>query len=191
MVEIKRETKETKIEVKLNLYGSGQYKIDTKIGFFDHMLESFSKHSLIDLEVICEGDIHVDFHHSVEDVAIVIGNALKEAIYPAKEIERFGNAVVVMDESAVECALDVSNRPFLVYEVPLSGGKVGEFDIELVEEFFRAIVFNSGLTTHLILQRGKNRHHIIEATFKAFAVALRRALSKNERIKIPSTKGVI
>ena len=191
MIELKRDTKETKIEVKLNLYGSGKSKIDTKIGFFNHMLESFTKHSLIDLEVKCDGDIHVDFHHSVEDVAIVIGSALKEAIYPAKEIERFGNAVVVMDESAVECALDVSNRPFLVYEVPLDGGKVGEFDIELVEEFFRAIVFNAGLSTHLILQRGKNRHHIIEATFKAFAVALRRALTKNERMQIPSTKGVI
>lgn len=191
MTEIKRETKETKIEVKLNLYGSGKYKIDTKIGFFNHMLESFSKHSLIDLEVICNGDIDVDFHHSVEDTAIVIGEALKKAIYPAKEIERFGNASVVMDESAVECDLDISNRPFLVYEVELSGGKVGEFDIELVEEFFRAIVFNAGLTTHLILKRGKNRHHIIEATFKAFAVALRRALTKNKRIKIPSTKGVI
>ena len=191
MVEIKRETKETKIEVKLNLYGSGRYKIDTKVGFFNHMLESFSKHSLIDLEVLCDGDIDVDFHHSVEDTAIVIGEALKKAIYPAKEIERFRNASVVMDESAVECDLDISNRPFLVYEVELSGGKVGEFDIELVEEFFRAIVFNAGLTTHLILKRGKNRHHIIEATFKAFAVALRRALTKNERIKIPSTKGVI
>ena len=191
MTEIKRETKETKIEVKLNLYGSGKYKIDTKIGFFNHMLESFSKHSLIDLEVICNGDIDVDFHHSVEDTAIVIGEALKKEIYPAKEIERFGNASVVMDESAVECDLDVSNRPFLVYEVELGGGKVGEFDIELVEEFFRAIVFNAGLTTHLILKRGKNRHHIIEATFKAFAVALRRALTKNKRIKIPSTKGVI
>ena len=191
MIEIKRETKETKIEVKLNLYGSGKYKIDTKIGFFNHMLESFSKHSLIDLEVICDGDIDVDFHHSVEDTAIVIGEALKKAIYPAKEIERFGNASVVMDESAVECDLDISNRPFLVYEVELGGGKVGEFDIELVEEFFRAIVFNAGLTTHLILKRGKNRHHIIEATFKAFAVALRRALTKNKRIKIPSTKGVI
>ncbi len=191
MIEIKRETKETKIEVKLNLYGSGKYKIDTNIGFFNHMLESFSKHSLIDLEIVCNGDIDIDFHHSVEDTAIVIGEALKKAIYPAEEIERFGNASVVMDESAVECDLDISNRPFLVYEVELAGGKVGEFDIELVEEFFRAIVFNAGLTTHLILKRGKNRHHIIEATFKAFAVALRRALTKNKRIKIPSTKGVI
>ncbi len=191
MYKLIRKTKETKIEVQLNIYGTGKYKIDTKIGFFNHMLESFSKHSLIDLEVKCDGDIDVDFHHSVEDVAIVIGTLLKEAIYPAKEIERFANTVIVMDESAVECVIDVSNRAFLVYEVPLDGAKVGEFDVELVEEFFRAIVFNASLSAHLILQRGKNRHHIIEATFKAFAVALRRALSKNERVKIPSTKGVV
>lgn len=190
MVEINRKTKETDIFLKLNLYGNGESKIDTKIGFLNHMLESFSKHSQIDLEIICNGDIDVDFHHSSEDIGIVLGQALAKSIYPAQSIERFGNATVVMDEASIECDLDISNRAFLVYEVVVDG-KVGEFDCELVEEFFRAVSFNSGITLHLIQKRGKNRHHIIEATFKAFAVALRRALNKNERAGIPSTKGVI
>jgi len=190
MIEIKRGTKETNINLSLELYGDGKSTIETKIGFFDHMLESFSKHSLIDLNIKCDGDIEVDFHHSVEDTGIVLGEALKKAIFPATQIERFGNASVVMDESCVECDLDVSNRPFLVFDIDIDG-KVGEFDCELVEEFFRAVAFNAGLTIHLVLKRGKNRHHIIEAAFKAFAVALRRALIKNEKIKVPSTKGVI
>jgi imidazoleglycerol-phosphate dehydratase len=154
------------------------------------MLESFSKHSLIDLELKCDGDIEVDFHHSVEDVGIIIGSALKSAIYPVGQIERFGNSRIVMDEALVECDLDISNRPFLIYNIDLNG-KVGEFDLELAEEFFRAIVFNSSITAHFNLVRGKNRHHIIEASFKALANALRRALEKNERVSIPSTKGVL
>ncbi len=188
--EIKRKTKETDIVVKVNLHGSGSSNINTGIGFFDHMLEAFSKHSFIDLDVECKGDLHVDFHHSVEDVGIVLGQILKGLIYPVENVERYSNAVVVMDEAAVECDLDLSNRPYLVYELSVDG-KIGDFDVELCEEFFRAVVINAGLSVHIIKKRGKNRHHIVEAAFKAFAVALRRALSKNERAGTPSTKGVL
>ncbi len=190
MVTVKRETKETKIEISLEVYGNGKSQIETNIGFFDHMLESLAKHALFDLKIKCDGDIHVDFHHTVEDVGIVLGEAIKKEIYPVKNIERFSNSIVVMDEAAVECAIDVSNRPFLVYDLPIEG-KIGEFDAELIEEFFRALVFNASLTTHLIYKRGKNRHHIAEAAFKAFAVSFRRAVYKNERVSIPSTKGVL
>lgn len=191
MTKIIRDTKETKIKCKLELYGDGKSNIDTGIGFFNHMLESFTKHSLINLDIKCDGDIDVDFHHTVEDVGIVIGQALNKELYPIKEVERFGNSVVVMDEASAECAIDLSNRPFLVFEAPLENGKVGEFDVELVEEFFRAIILNASITTHLIYQRGKNKHHIIESIFKAFAVALRRSIIQNKRIGIPSTKGCL
>lgn len=190
IIDIARKTKETDIKVKLNLYGSGKSNITTGIGFFDHMLEAFSKHSLIDLDLTCKGDTHIDFHHSVEDVGIVIGQALKKAIYPIENVERYANAVVVMDEAAVESSLDLSNRGYLVYDVTLNG-KVGDFDVELAEEFFRAVVANAGLTLHVVCQRGKNKHHILEAAFKSFAVALRRSTAKNDRIGIPSTKGIL
>ena len=190
MVKIVRETKETNIEVSINLYGKGISNINSGVGFLDHMLEALSKHSGIDIDVSCQGDTHIDDHHSVEDIAIVLGQAMNKALYPISNIERYGNASVVMDEACVSCDLDISNRPFLVFELPISG-KVGSFDCELVEEFFRAFVFNSSITTHLIYQRGKNRHHIIEASFKALAVALRRAITVNENLGIPSTKGII
>jgi imidazoleglycerol-phosphate dehydratase len=190
MIEVIRETKETQISVKLNLYGKGEAKINTGVGFFDHMLEAFTKHAHIDLEVSCVGDTHIDYHHSVEAVGIAIGQALHKAIYPVKSIERFGNATVVMDEASVSCDMDISNRGFLVFELPI-GGKVGTFDVELVEEFFRAFTFNLPVTLHLIYNRGKNKHHIIEGAFKALAVALRRAVSINENAGIPSTKGVL
>jgi len=190
MIEVSRETKETQISVKLNLYGKGNATINTGVGFFDHMLEAFAKHAHMDLEVSCKGDTHIDDHHTVEDVGIVIGEALKKAIYPVQSIERFGNATVVMDEASVSCDIDLSNRAFLVYELPI-GGKVGNFDVELVEEFFRAFAFNLPLTLHLVFNRGRNKHHIIEAAFKALAVALRRAVAVNENAGIPSTKGVL
>ena len=190
MITKTRKTKETDITVSLKLDGEGRSTIDTGVGFLNHMLESFSKHSLIDLEVSCKGDIEIDDHHSVEDVGIVLGSLLAEAIYPVKNMERFGSANIVMDEACVSCDLDLSNRPFLVYDVDVAG-KVGSFDTELVEEFFRAFVLNAKLTLHLIEQRGKNKHHIIEAAFKAVAVALRRAVAKNERVGIPSTKDVL
>lgn len=190
MTEINRETKETKIKCKLDINGTGKSNINTGIGFFDHMLEAFSKHSAIDIDLSCEGDLHVDFHHTVEDCGIVLGKALKDEIFPIECVERYGNATVVMDEAATTCALDLSNRPFLVYEVNVSG-KVGEFDCELAEEFFHALTMNAGLTTHIIQDRGRNKHHILEASFKAYAVALRRAMAKNEKLGVPSTKGVL
>lgn len=190
MIQKSRKTKETDITLSLKLAGEGRSTVSTKVGFLDHMLESFAKHALIDLNITCDGDIHIDDHHSVEDIGIVLGQALREAIYPIENVERFGSAVIVMDEAAVSCDLDLSNRPFLVYEVEVSG-KIGEFDAELAEEFFRAVIFNAGITAHIILQRGKNKHHIIEAAFKSLAVALRRALMRNERAGVPSTKGVL
>ncbi len=190
MTELNRKTKETDIKCQVDICGNGTSNINTGIGFFDHMLEALSKHSGIDITLECKGDLHIDFHHSVEDCGIVLGKALKEEIFPIEKVERYGNATVVMDEAATTCALDLSNRPFLVFEVNVTG-KVGEFDTELVEEFFNALVMNSGITCHLIQDRGRNKHHIIEASFKAFAVALRRALAKNEKLGIPSTKGVL
>ncbi|RUM76815.1 MAG: imidazoleglycerol-phosphate dehydratase HisB [Sulfurovum sp.] len=190
MIELLRETKETQISVKLELYGEGKSTIHTGVGFFDHMLEAFAKHSHINLEVSCKGDTHIDDHHTVEDVGIVIGKAVNKALYPIKSIERYGNAVVVMDEASVSCDLDISNRPFLVFEMPMEG-KIGAFDVELIEEFFRAFTFNASLTLHLICNRGRNRHHMAEASFKALAVALRRAIIINENAGIPSTKGVL
>jgi len=192
MIGKNRATKETKIELELELYGRGAVQIQTGIGFFDHMLSAFAKHAWIDLNLRCEGDLQVDFHHSVEDCGIVLGSAIKEAIYPAQNIERFGDSVVVMDEAAVSAALDFSNRAFLVFDCPsLKCGKIGEFDAELVEEFFRALAFNANLTLHLSQIRGENLHHVAEAAFKAFAVAFRRAISINERAGVPSTKGVL
>ena len=187
---MQRKTKETDISLELEIYGSGKSEISTGIGFFDHMLEAFCKHALFDMKLVCKGDLHVDFHHSVEDVGIVIGQALREQIYPLSGVERFGEATVVMDEAAVNCALDLSNRPFLVYE-SINDGKVGEFDVELANEFFQALAFNAAITLHIAKIRGRNSHHILEASFKACAVALRRALAKNSRVGVPSTKGVL
>ncbi|CAA6809125.1 MAG: Imidazoleglycerol-phosphate dehydratase (EC [uncultured Campylobacterales bacterium] len=190
MKEIARKTKETDIKVKLDVYGTGKSKIDTGVGFFDHMLEAFAKHSLVDLEISCKGDTHIDFHHSVEDTGIVIGKTLNKDIFPVSGIERFANARAILDEAMVECVIDVSNRPFLHFELDIEG-KVGDFDVELVEEFFRAICFNAGFSMHLTMIRGKNKHHIIESAFKALALAFRQAISKNDRISTPSTKGVL
>ncbi|WP_457743964.1 imidazoleglycerol-phosphate dehydratase HisB [Sulfurimonas sp.] len=185
-----RTTKETDITVSLKIDGTGKSNINSGVGFLDHMLESFSKHSLIDLDVSCKGDTHIDDHHSVEDVGIVIGSLLAQAIYPVKNMERFGSANIVMDEACVSCDLDLSNRPFLVYDLNVAG-KVGQFDTELVEEFFRALALNARISMHVIQLRGKNRHHIIEAAFKAIAVAIRRATAFNDRVGIPSTKDVL
>jgi len=185
-----RKTKETDIEVKLELYGKGEIKISTGVGFLDHMLDALGRHANINLEIRCIGDTHIDDHHTVEDVAIVLAKALHKAVYPVKNIERYGNATVVMDEASVSCDIDISNRGFLVFDLPV-GGKVGNFDVELVEEFFRAFAMNFPITLHLVYNRGTNKHHIIEAAFKALAVALRRALMENKNAGIPSTKGVL
>jgi len=190
MEKISRETKETKIVCSIDIEGEFESKIDTQIGFFNHMLEALSKHSGISIDLHCIGDIDVDDHHSVEDCGIVLGQLLKKEIFPIQNVERYGNSTVVMDEASVTCALDLSNRPYLVYQVDVDG-KVGTFDVELVEEFFHAVVQNAGITCHIIQDRGRNKHHIIEAVFKAFAVALRRALQENRKLGIPSTKGVL
>lgn len=190
MITKTRKTKETDITISLKLDGTGKSNIESGVGFLDHMLESFSKHSLIDLDIKCIGDTHIDDHHSVEDIGIVLGSLLADSIYPVKNMERFGSASVVMDEACVSCDLDLSNRPFIVYDVDLDG-KVGNFDTELVEEFFRAFVLNAKITAHLVEKRGKNKHHIIEASFKSMAVAIRRAVTKNDRVGIPSTKDVL
>lgn len=192
---LERNTKETQIQLTLKLYGTGTSRIRTGIGFFNHMLEAFAKHSLIDLELNCKGDLEVDMHHSVEDCGIVLGQALHRIIFPVQNIERFGNGAVVMDEACVACDIDISNRAFLLFDMEAAKngfcGKVGDFDVELVEEFFRAVVMQSGISVHIVLQRGKNLHHIIESTFKAFALSLRRALTKNLSMQIPSTKGCL
>lgn len=190
MLQKHRKTKETDIVVSMDINGTGESSIDSGVGFLDHMLESFSKHSLIDLNIKCIGDTHIDFHHSVEDIGIVMGSLFAEAIYPVKSIERFGSANIVMDEACVSCDLDISNRAYLLYDVKVDG-KIGNFDVELAEEFFRAFVMNARISTHIVALRGKNRHHIIEAAFKSLAVALRRAMAKNEKITIPSTKDVL
>ena len=189
MTKINRTTKETKIEIALNINGQGRSNISTGIGFFDHMLEAFAKHSGFDLEVFCEGDTYVDYHHSVEDVGIVLGEALHKEIFPISNVERFSNAVAILDEAAVECDIDLGGRPYLVYELPIDGA-IKDFDMELFEEFFKSVIFNSKIACHLILKRGRNKHHIAESAFKSFAVALRRALAYRED-EIPSTKGVL
>jgi len=190
MISKKRTTKETDIKIELNLMGSGVSNINTGVGFLDHMLESFTKHSLMDINITCKGDTHIDDHHSVEDIGIVLGELLAQALYPVKGMERFGSANIVMDEACVSCDLDLSNRPFIVFELTPTG-KVGSFDTELVEEFFRAFVLNARISAHIIEVRGKNKHHVIEAAFKSLAVALRRATTLNDRIGIPSTKDVL
>ena len=190
MTKISRNTKETQIELSLELNGTGKSSISTGIGFFDHMLEAFTKHSLMDINIKCKADLHVDFHHCVEDVAIVLGQAFEKEAYPISNVERFANVVVVMDETAIECSLDLCNRSFLVHEVELDG-KIGEFDVELAEEFFKSFISNANITAHIIKHRGKNKHHQVEASFKALAVAIRRALVQNKRSGTPSTKGVL
>jgi len=190
MITQTRKTKETDITISLKINSTGKSHIDTGVGFLDHMLESFSKHSLIDLDVTCKGDTHIDDHHSVEDIGIVLGSLIAKSIYPVKNMERFGSANIVMDEACVSCDLDLSNRPFLVFNLDLNQ-KVGNFDTELVEEFFRAFALNAKITLHVVQQRGKNTHHLIEASFKSVAVALRRAMTKNEKVGIPSTKDVL
>lgn len=193
MIEKKRITKETNISASINIYGSGLSSINTGIGFFDHMLTSFSKHSYIDLNINCIGDTHVDYHHSVEDCGIVIGELIKSNIYPICGIERFGFCSMLMDDACVECSIDLSNRSFFVFDFPLSNRILASanFDCELVEEFFKALTFNANICVHLIFRRGSNLHHIMEAAFKSFAVALRRSLAKNNSDIIPSTKGVL
>jgi len=189
---IKRRTKETDISLEINLDGTGDYSISTGIGFFDHMLELFSKHSLIDIKLNVTGDLNVDCHHSVEDAGIVLGQAMKEALGDKKSINRYGNFTVPMDESLATVNIDLSGRPYLVFNAEFSKSTAGDMDVETVEEFMMAVCTNAGMTMHVNVPYGSNNHHMIEGIYKAFARALRIAVSHDDRVKgIPSTKGVL
>ncbi len=191
--EITRTTSETDITVRLDLDGSGQAEVATGIGFMDHMLTAFARHALIDLTVRAQGDLHIDFHHTTEDVGIVLGQALARAVGDKRGIRRYGNAVVPMDEALVGAALDLSGRPFLAWSVAFERDKIGEMDTELFEEFFRALAMNALMTLHVTQQAGRNAHHVAEACFKAVARALRAATEADPRASgvIPSTKGAL
>ncbi len=192
VAQVERETEETKVKVKLSLDGEGRYDISTGIGFLDHMLELFAKHGLFDLELHAEGDLHVDYHHTVEDVGICLGEAISKALGDKSGIRRFGFFILPMFESLAIVSVDVCGRGFLSFNAPDLEGKIGDFDCELVEEFFNGFVGRSGITIHVLVQYGSNRHHIVEAIFKAFAKALDMATQMDERVKgVPSTKGVL
>lgn len=191
--EIKRKTAETDISLKLNLDGSGQSEIVTGCGFMDHMLTLFARHGRFDLSVTCIGDREVDYHHSVEDLGIVLGNAFAESLGDMRGIERYAHIVLPMDETLMLCAVDISGRDYLGFDVSLPAAKVGDFDTELVKEFFLAFVRKAQLTLHFKELAGENTHHIIEAMFKAFGRTMAKAVKINEeyRDEIPSTKGVL
>lgn len=191
--ELSRRTKETDINIKIQLDENLESEINTGIGFFNHMLELFAFHSGIYLNLNCKGDLQVDGHHSVEDIGILLGKAIKEALGDKKGIARYGDAFLPMDETLVHCSLDISGRPYLVFNVEFTTERVGDFETELTEEFFRAVAVNSGMTLHFNMQYGKNTHHIIEALFKSFGRALKQAITINEKNKdiILSSKGVI
>ena len=185
-----RKTKETDIRIELALDGSGQYDVSTGIPFFDHMLESFAKHGLFDLEIAAKGDVDVDLHHTIEDVGIALGDAFRQALGSAEGIRRFGSASLPMAEAKVEVAVDVSNRPYLVYRVELTSDRIGDFDPSLTEDFLRALSQNAGLDLHGDMQYGRSAHHVIEAVFKGTARALRVALEVDPRQRgLPTVKG--
>ena len=190
---VTRNTAETKIIVEINLDGTGTYDNQTGVGFFDHMLDQLARHSLIDMHVRCEGDLHIDDHHSVEDVGIALGQALTQAVGDKRGIVRYGACLLPMDDALVRAALDLSARPFLVWNVDLPTAKIGTFDTELVREFFQAFSTHGGITLHVDMLHGVNSHHIAEAAFKAVARALRDALEVDARKSdaIPSTKGAL
>jgi len=188
-----RNTKETQIEVELDLDGTDVVDVATGIGFFDHMLDSFARHGGIDLKVRTEGDLHIDFHHTVEDTGIVIGQAVNQALDGFKGIRRFGHAYIPMDETLTRCAIDLSNRPYLIWKVAFKTPKIGEMDTELFKEFHHAFAMNCGACVHLETLYGENSHHIAESGFKALARALRQAVELDPKTHghAPSTKGVL
>ena len=190
---ISRKTAETAIEVSIDLDGSGTYDNQTGVGFFDHMLDQLSRHSLIDMTIRAEGDYHIDDHHTVEDTGIAIGQALAKALGDKRGIRRYGSCLLPMDDALVRAALDLSARPFLVWKVELPTEKIGSFDTELVREFFQALATHGGITLHVDQLHGFNSHHIAEAAFKAVARALREAVEPDPRKgdAIPSTKGAL
>lgn len=190
--EYKRKTFETEIEVKINLDGKGISNLKTEIYFLNHMLVLFTRHGLFDLEVKARGDLEVDYHHTVEDIGICLGEAIKSALQDKKGIKRYGFTILPMDESLVQVALDLSGRGQLIYKVQFEQERVGSFEVNLVEEFFRALSYHAGMTLHINLLYGKNSHHIIEAIFKAFGRVLDEATSKYDRLDdVFSTKGII
>ena len=189
---IERKTAETSISVEVNLDGTGRYSNETGVGFFDHMLDQLSRHSLIDLTVRAKGDLHIDDHHTVEDTGIALGQALVKALGDKKGIRRYGHFTLAMDDAQVACALDLSGRPYLVWTLAFPTAKIGTFDTELVREFFQAVSTHGGITLHVDLNHGLNSHHIAEAAFKALAKALRMAVEPDPRSDaLPSTKGAL
>ena len=190
---ISRKTKETSIAVEVNIDGKGKYKIDTGIGFLDHMLEQLSKHSLIDITVKAKGDTHIDLHHTTEDTGLAIGEAINKAAGSRKGIKRYAHALIPMDETLTRVALDVSNRPYLIWKVDLKVEKLGEMDTELFKEWFQAFSQSAGITLHIENVYGENSHHKIESCFKGLARSLKDAFQIDKRIKssIPSTKGML
>ena len=190
---VERKTKETEVAVHLNLDGTGASKVATPIPFFSHMLEAWAKHGLIDLTVEAQGDVDVDIHHTVEDVGIVLGQALRQALADKRGLVRYGAAHVPMDEALVSSVVDVSGRPFLVFNVPVARTRISSFDLDMLQEFFRALAFNAEITLHVTMHYGHNLHHIAEAVFKAVGRALAQATRVDPRIAgvLPSTKGVL
>ena len=190
---VERQTKETRISARVELDGTGQYSVATGIGFLDHMLEQLSRHSLIDLEVTAEGDLHIDFHHTTEDVGIAVGEAVSQALGDRRGIQRFGSALSAMDETLTRITLDASNRPFLVWRVEMPKAKLGDMDTELFREWFQAFAQAAGLTLHVETLYGENTHHMAESCFKGLARALRQAVALDPRRvdEVPSTKGVL
>lgn len=188
---IKRETKETQIEVTINLDGSGAYNIATGIGFLDHMLEQLSRHSLIDIDLKAKGDLHIDFHHTTEDTGIALGQAVAQALGERKGVARYADCHLAMDETLTRGAIDVSGRPYLVWDVAFSRPKVGDMDTELFREWFQAFAMNAGITLHIATLYGENNHHIAETCFKALArtLAIAVAIDPRQADRIPSTKG--
>lgn len=187
-----RETKETKINCTLNIDGTGDASIDTGIGFFDHMLEGFTKHGFFDLSLSCEGDLHVDSHHTVEDCGIVLGETIKEAVGSKSGIKRYGHMILPMDDALVLCAVDLCGRPYFSYEADFPTERIGYLDTELIREFFYAISYSAGMNLHIKVLSGNNSHHIAEAMFKSFAKALDMATYHDGRIKdVLSTKGTL
>ena len=193
IAKVNRKTKETSIEAEVNLDGKGVYKIDTGIGFLNHMLEQLSKHSLVDINLKAKGDLHIDLHHTTEDSGIVIGEAIAKALGDKKGIKRYAHAYIPMDETLSRVSLDISNRPYLVWNVKLKVEKLGEMDTELFKEWFQAFSQSAGITLHIENIYGDNSHHIIESCFKGLARALRLALEKDARVgdSLPSTKGIL
>jgi len=188
---VERNTRETRISVSVNLDGTGQCNLNTGIGFLDHMLEQLSKHGLIDLDLKAEGDLHVDMHHTTEDSAIAIGQAVRQALGECRGVKRFAHAYLPMDEALTRVALDISGRPYLIWKVDFSSPKIGEMDSELFKEWFQAFAQNAGITLHVENLYGDNNHHIVESCFKGLARSFRDAIAIDERQKdvIPSTKG--